>query len=177
MNELQYIWAKIKYKIQGGNPEVISRYFRKKGIKIGRGCNICCNIMTVEPYLVEIGNNVTISGNVTFITHDNSVSKIYGNGYDLFGKITIGDNCFIGSHSLLLYGVTIYDNTIIAAGSVVTKSPKKGGVILAGNPAKVIGNIDIFAEKYKEKIICTKHFSLEKRKKTILESREKWVCK
>ena len=133
--------------------------------------------MTVEPYLVEIGNNVTISGNVTFITHDNSVSKIYGNGYDLFGKITIGDNCFIGSHSLLLYGVTIYDNTIIAAGSVVTKSPKKGGVILAGNPAKVIGNIDIFAEKYKEKIICTKHFSLEKRKKTILESREKWVCK
>ena len=80
MNEIGYLIAKIKYKIKNGDKEVVNNYFRNAGIKIGENCTICCNIMSAEPYLIEIGNYVTISGNVVFVTHDNSVSKFFGGG-------------------------------------------------------------------------------------------------
>lgn len=78
MNELKYFLAKLHKKLMHGDKEIISNYFRKAGMKIGKNCNICCNIMTAEPYMIEIGNNVTISGNVVFVTHDNSVAKLFG---------------------------------------------------------------------------------------------------
>ena len=65
----------------------------------------------------------------------------------LFGKITIGDNCFIGERATVLYGVTLPPNTIVAAGAVVTKSVSESGLILGGNPAKVIGRIDDFVKR------------------------------
>lgn len=85
-----------------------------------------------------------------FVTHDNSISKVLPNTTDLFGKITIGSNCFIGARSVIMYGVTIADNVIVAAGSVVTKSVSESNVIVAGNPAKIISTWDKFAEKSKE---------------------------
>ena len=54
-------------------------FFRKKNIKIGENCNIYSNICTPEPYLISIGNNVTIAPGCRFITHDNSVSKVIPN--------------------------------------------------------------------------------------------------
>lgn len=119
-------------------------------MKIGKNPRIFSDIMTTEPYLIEIGDNVTISSDVQLITHDNSIIKCNINATDLFGKITIGSNCFIGARSLILYGVTLADSTIVAAGSVVTKSVHESGKIIAGNPAKVIGNISDFADKYAE---------------------------
>lgn len=80
MNELGYLFAKIKYKIKHGDKESINNFFRNAGIKIGENCTICCNILSAEPYLIEIGNDVTISGNVVFVTHDNSVAKFFGGG-------------------------------------------------------------------------------------------------
>ena len=70
MKELQYFLTKIIYKIRGDKKEVISNYFRKNGMKIGENTNICSNIMTPEVGLIELGDNVTIAGNVHFITHD-----------------------------------------------------------------------------------------------------------
>ena len=64
------------------------------------------------------------------------------------GEIKIGNNVFIGVNAIILPGVTIGDNSINAAGSVVTKSCK-GNTIFAGNPARPIGDID---ESYKKKI-------------------------
>ncbi|MDO4534475.1 MAG: DapH/DapD/GlmU-related protein [Clostridium perfringens] len=52
-------------------------------------------------------------------------------------KIIIGNNVWIGGNSTILPGVTIGDNSIIAAGSVVTSNVPKN-VIVAGNPAKVL---------------------------------------
>ena len=71
------------------------------------------------------------------------------NTTDLFGKITIGNNCFIGARSVVMYGVTIADNVIVAAGSVVTKSVTESNVVVAGNPARVISTWEKFAEKSK----------------------------
>ena len=47
--------------------------------------------MTREPYLINIGNNVTVSTNVTFVTHDNSIKLLYPEKSDVFGKIVIGN--------------------------------------------------------------------------------------
>ncbi|MDO5151509.1 MAG: DapH/DapD/GlmU-related protein [Oscillospiraceae bacterium] len=105
--------------------------------------------MTSEPYLVEIGNNVTISGDVRFVTHDNSICKIDKNCTNVFGRIQIGDNCFIGQRSTILYGVELTDNIIVAAGSVVVDSFATGGIIIGGNPARVISTWDSFYEKAK----------------------------
>jgi acetyltransferase-like isoleucine patch superfamily enzyme len=52
--------------------------------------------------------------------------------------IYIGRNCWIGSNSIILPGVTLADNTVVGAGSVVTKSFLDGHCVIAGNPAKEI---------------------------------------
>jgi acetyltransferase-like isoleucine patch superfamily enzyme len=153
MKELSYFLAKVRYRLSGRNKEIISKYFRKMGMKIGENCNIVTNIATTEGYLVSIGNNVTLSAGVVLITHDNSISKVLPNTTDLFGRINIGNNCFIGNRAMILYGVTLADNIIVAAGSVVTKSFTENGIIIGGNPAKKIGTWDAFAEKYSEKAL------------------------
>ena len=66
----------------------------------------------------------------------------------MFGKIIIGDNCFIGENATLLYGITLGNNIMVAAGAVVTKSFDKSGIIIAGNPARVIGDWETYQKKY-----------------------------
>ena len=153
------------------------REYRKTGMKIGGGCRIFSKLNTSEPYLIQIGNKVTISTNVSLITHDNSAIKVYSQGTDFVGEIQIGDNCFIGANTTILPGVTLADNVIVGAGSVVTKSFLMAGVVIAGNPAKVVGNINSIRERYEEKVF---DFSGEKRrnkKSIILEHPEKYIKK
>lgn len=97
--------------------------------------------------MLEIKNNVVISTNVTFVLHDFSISRVMQGVSNIFGKIVIGNNCFIGANSTIIYGVELADNTIVAAGSVVTKSFQNGNVIIGGNPAKIIGTWDDFRKK------------------------------
>lgn len=139
MYELKYFLAKVKFKLSGNNKEVMSDYFRKAGMSIKGGCNICCNIMTMEPFLVDIGSNVTISGDVKLVTHDNSVAKLNIGGADVFGRIVIGHNCFIGQNSIIMYGVELANNIIVAAGSVVCNSFSETNIVIGGNPAKKSG--------------------------------------
>lgn len=89
---------------------------------------------------------------------------------DICGKITIGDNCFIGNRAIILYGVTIPDNTIVAAGSVVTKSILESGCIVAGNPAQIIGKVEDFIAKNKDKMLSLHGLSDVQRKAIILKS-------
>lgn len=159
MKEMSYLWAKVKSRLSRNSKETINNHFRKSGMKIGINCTICSNIMTAEPYLIEIGDNVTFSGGVTLVTHDNSISKVIPGTTDLFGRITIGNNCFIGMNATILYGVTLADNVIVASGSVVTKSVHESNVIVGGNPARVLGTWDKFAEKNKTKAMNIKELS------------------
>ena len=164
MKEFGYLLAKVKFKIKRNDKEVINKYFRKVGMEIGGGCNICCNIMTSEPYLVRIGENVTISGNVTFVTHDNSISKISPEYVNLFGHISIGDNCFLGQNSTIMYGCTLANNIIVASGSVVCNSFGEENIIIGGNPARKIGTWDDLKCKGNQSMKRKEALSAAKRK-------------
>lgn len=65
------------------------------------------------------------------------------------GPITIGDNVFIGANSTILYDVHIGNNVIVGAGSLVNKNIPDG-VIVAGVPARIIGNFKDYKNKLKK---------------------------
>lgn len=92
----------------------IQRY-RNAGVKIGKNMRAFSPPSSAEPYLLEFGDDITISTGVKFTTHDNSAIKVIPDSTDVFGRISIGDRCFIGQNSLILPGVTIANNIIIAA--------------------------------------------------------------
>ena len=153
--QVGYVLAKIISKLRRErHKETLNRWFVKQGVELRGGgegwINICSNIAKNEPHLISIGNNTTIGGSVEFVTHDNSISKVIPGTSDLFGKIYIGENCFVGARSVIMYGVTIADNVIVAAGSVVTKSITEINVVVGGNQAKVISTWEVFAEKSKD---------------------------
>lgn len=147
MKDFEYILVKSFGKVSSvfgvSWKEITTKWLRHYGMSVGNDCTICCNILPTEPYLVTIGNNVTISAPVYLLTHDNSVIKMSnGDVTDIFGEIKIGDNCFIGANTVILPGVTLADNIVVAAGSVVTKSFLENNIIIAGNPAKKISTWD-----------------------------------
>lgn len=129
----------------------MNEHFRRGGASIGKNCAILSNLdQCPEKELLTIGDDVTIAGEVLFITHDAAMPKYCNHSGALFGKITIGNRCFIGERAMLLYGVTLADNTLVAAGSVVTKSVLESVKIIGGNPARVIGTIDSFVARQAE---------------------------
>lgn len=152
---LENIIEKIKklfYLATGNGPKIqkmYNDYFIKNGGEFGENFKCYSKFNTSEPYLIKIGDDVTISTGVRFITHDNSVIKLGIDSTDTFGKINIGNNCFIGLGTIIMPGVTLANDIIVGAGSVVTKSFKKEGIVIAGNPAKKICTI----EEYKDKVL------------------------
>ena len=126
------------------------KYARNHGMKIGEKCSISSHSdIGTEPYLVELGNHVEITSDCHLITHDGAIwvlPILRGGVFSLdqvhkYGKITIGDNSYIGIGSIILPGVTIGKNCIIGAGSVVTKNIPDNSVA-CGVPAKVIKTVD-----------------------------------
>ena len=145
------VMRKLILKI-GSNKQIIS-YWRKQGAVIGENCTIYGNVnFGSEPFLIRVGDNVKITSNVNFITHDGGVHTIrilYGEKeLDNFGEIVIGDNVFIGYNVIIMPGVRVGDNVVIGAGSIVTKNLPSNGVY-GGNPARKLKDLD---EYYKSKM-------------------------
>ncbi|MBG6213272.1 MULTISPECIES: acyltransferase [unclassified Cryobacterium] len=108
-------------------------------MSIGSGCRILSDIATTEPWLISVGDRVTISSGVTFITHDGSgwlFRDERGRRYR-FAPIRVGSDVFIGAGVTVLPGVSIGDRCVVGAGSVVTASVPEG-TIVAGVPARPI---------------------------------------
>ena len=161
----------VKFLIKLSNSYNVANVYRKYfGVTIGNNCRFTGTpSWGSEPYLIEIGSNVTITQNITFHTHDGGVGLFRHEfpGINLFGKIKIGDNVFIGSNTIILPGVRIGNNVVIAAGSVITKDVPDN-VIVAGVPAKVIKTVNEYKEKVLENAIYVYETDSEKRKKEIL---------
>jgi acetyltransferase-like isoleucine patch superfamily enzyme len=170
-----YYYNYIKYLLSGKNDNIMNDFYRTKGIIIGDNCHIYSNICTPEPYLINIADNVTIAPGAKLITHDNSVSKVIEGVTDVFGTITLEKNCFIGVNAIILPGVTIGCNSIIAAGAVVSKSIP-AGVVAGGNPARIICSIKEYSNKISKYAINTEGLTPESKKQFLLNS-EKLIIK
>ena len=121
-------------------------------MRVGDGCRLYINYFGKEPFLVSIGNRVTITSGVRILTHDGStwLMRDEHGRRQLFRRVTIGDDVFIGVNSIILPGVEIGNKVVIAAGSVVAKSVPSG-VIVGGNPAKIIGDFESYKTRVLEK--------------------------
>ena len=87
--------------------------------------------------------------------------------FDCFGKVTIGDYVYIGTGSLIMPGVTIGNNVLVAAGSVVTKSIPDNCVV-AGNPAKFVCTVDEYIERNLPYNLDSKGMCAAEKKKLLL---------
>ena len=121
-------------------------------------------------WLIEIGDNVTLAPRVHILCHDAS-TKTFLN-FTKIGRVTIGDNVFIGAESVVLPGVTIGNNVVIGANSTVTHDIPQNSVAV-GSPARVMCSLDEYLKKerdrmetapcYGENYTLRKDVSMEKR--------------
>ena len=98
---------------------------------IGEGTAISgsAKLDKTNPRGIHIGAYSVVTFGAAILTHD------YVNQRN--GDVRIGDNCFIGAHSIILPGVTIGDGCIVAAASVVARDVPSASLV-AGNPARVV---------------------------------------
>jgi len=127
-----------------------AQYLKRHGgfHAIGENCHILPTTNFTDPAYVRLGNNVHFS-NSAIIGHDGSVAMLnsaYGVKLEAVGKIDIRDNVFIGYQAVILPGVTIGPDAIVAAGSVVTKDVAPGDIV-AGVPARAIGRVKDLVSK------------------------------
>ena len=162
----------IVYFVTSRFDKSLTTYYRYLGASIGNNCSfVGKNIsLSSEPYLITIGNNVRVSFDVAFVTHDGGTHVLRSKipNVSIYGKITVGNNVFIGARTIIMPNVTIGNNCIIAAGSVVTKDVKDGEIV-GGVPSKIIGNVDEYFKKHKDDFLMIADYSYRKKKKVLME--------
>ena len=161
---------------------IFYKYRRNKYIRslVDNGLNLGNNVQIVSDFffdpthcfLITIGDDCTICPNVRLITHDASTKTFLG--YTKIGRIRIGKNCFIGDSVIVLPDVEIGNNTIIGAGSIVSRNIPENSVAV-GQPAKIIGQTGAYLEKMKKRAELTGIFGEDYLIKVITEKKKKEV--
>lgn len=146
-------------------------YAKYIGVNIGEDCHIYGNpfdMFGTEPWCITIGDNVHITKEVLFITHDGG-TLLFRNlipDLEITAPIKVGNNVYIGVRSIILPGVTIGDNCIIAAGSIVTHNVPSNSVI-GGVPAKKIKSIEEYLEGVKKRSLHLGHLKSEEKDRAL----------
>lgn len=136
------------YRLRG---EYTTEKLISMGMKVGKNFGRL-NGVILDPshcWLIEIGNDVTLAPRVHILCHDASTKKFLN--YTKIGRVTIGDNVFIGAESVVLPGVTIGNNVIVGANSTVTHDIPDNTVV-AGSPARVICTLKEYLAKEKNRM-------------------------
>lgn len=159
-NRIPVRWTKAKQRAleklipsaKGKYLGVFAPFYCEYGVNIhvGTGCfvNYNCTFLDVSP--ITLGDGVWIGANVTLATPNHPLlaeerlNAAYPDGWhdlEYSEPITIGNGCWICSSVTICGGVTIGENSVVAAGSVVVRDVPPN-CIVAGVPAKVIRPID-----------------------------------
>ena len=151
--------GKIKKHWQCRTSKGYELWLRNQGVVIGKNLRLfnhnSIRFDTTTPGLITIGDNVSITADVSILTHDFCSSVFRQKNYDYVpgrSKVVIGNNVYIGQKAMILRGVTIGDNVIIGAGAIVTKDIPSDSVA-AGIPARVVCTLDESYRKRKAKAV------------------------
>jgi UDP-3-O-[3-hydroxymyristoyl] glucosamine N-acyltransferase len=150
---------------------------KRAGVIMGKENFIAGDFWSSEPYLITIGNHCQITRDVKFFTHGGggAIRRQYPN-FDCFGKITIGDYVYIGNNAMIMPGVSVGNNVIIGAGSVVTKSVPSN-VVIGGNPAKILCKIEDYIQKNMKYNTESKNMAVTKKKMFLLSLSDSFFIK
>jgi maltose O-acetyltransferase len=152
MNIVNEFLHKVSIRIKHINYQRKLNICIANGLKLGKNVTIMPGAF-IDPrysYLISIGDNCSLSNGVVIVAHDAATFK-FTNGYTRLGKVDIKENCYIGTNAIILPGVTIGPNVLIAAGSVVNKNIPPNSCV-AGVPARVYSKFDEFILRHEELI-------------------------
>ena len=154
MNIIKRFLLKIAYAVGIKKRKQMTReeVWKARGVKFGKNFNgPDSEIDFCYGHLVEIGDNVTISG-TTILAHDGSTKNILG--YVKVAPVRIGSDVFIGFGSVVLPGVTIGSKVIVGAGTVISKDIPDNVVVVPGRDQtyRVLCTYDEYVEKEKERL-------------------------
>jgi len=122
-----------------------------KNVHFGNSVYANFNLTLVDDCDIFVGDNVMFAPNVTVATATHPINPVLRSKQAQYNlPVHIGNNVWIGSSATILPGVTIGDNTVIGAGSVVTKDIP-ANVVAVGNPCKVLREINENDIKYYHK--------------------------
>lgn len=134
------IWIAAPFYVDYGN-----------NIYFGNNCEVNMNCTFLDDNKIVIGDNALIAPNVQIYTAFHSINPEERFGTSNYGKsqfcktmtapVVIGDNVWIGGGTVILPGIHIGNNTVVGAGSVVTKDIPDN-VVAVGNPCRILRKID-----------------------------------
>lgn len=111
------------------------------GLEIGDDVHIGPSVLflTARPAVITVGSHVDIGPAVVVAsgTHEVDPFGLHIGGRGVARSVTVGDGCWIGAGAVVLAGVDLPQNTLVAAGAVVTRSVQKSHCLVAGVPASV----------------------------------------
>lgn len=143
MRGLIFFFVRLRMKFAGyKNPEINAEKLRRRGIRVGEKTWVYSTAFVdkTKGCDISIGSHCVLTG-CSILAHDAALKHVCG-GETKFSPVRIGNRCFIGWQAIILPGVTIGDNCVVGAGAVVTRDVPSGSIV-AGNPARVIGQIKI----------------------------------
>lgn len=149
------------------------KYARHIGVNVKGTIHIYGNplhMFGTEPWCITLGDNVHITREVLFITHDGGtlLYRKYVKDLEITKPIVVGNDVYIGVRSIIMPGVTIGNNVIVGAGAVVTKDVPDNSVVV-GVPARVIKSSDEYFEKIKQESLHLGHLKGKEKDKALRE--------
>ena len=156
------------------------RFLIKQGARIGKGTRFNCttNAFGSEPYLITVGEDCLFAANTCFVTHDGGIKVLnslhkYRQGdiylrMDKIAPIKLGNNVYTGMHAMIMPGVTVGNNVIIGACSVVTHDVPSN-CIVAGVPARIICSLDEYYARSINKVEPTPTLTYSQKKEYYLK--------
>lgn len=143
-------------------------YARSIGVTVGERCRLLDlngGTFGSEPWLITIGDHVTVTTGAHFVTHDGGVWVFREKhpDVDLMAPIKVGNNVFLGLNVTVMPGVTIGDNVVVGAGAIVTRDIPSNSVAV-GSPAKVIMTLDEYWTKVEPRLLHTARLTVDEKR-------------
>jgi maltose O-acetyltransferase len=122
-----------------------------QGLQLGRAVYVAptAYLDASHPWLIEIGDETLIGPWAIVLAHDTS-TRLH-TGHTLIGRVRIGRRVYVGHGAIILPGCNVGDESVIGPGAVVVSDVPARSVVM-GNPAQVVSDVAMFAEKHMDAI-------------------------